>query len=208
MRIKNVLTLQEKQIRDWRLIAVALLLVNIFLGVSLKNTVNDITVHIPPRIERGTTMKAGDVPAPNVYSFSYYLFQKLSTWEKDGSKEGLKSIYDFRFYLTDDFKSDLELIHTTRTQSGETKGRTRTVQEADKKGFNSSLVYKVSEGKWVVKLDMRIIEKIGDTVIKDVAVRYPIVVILEDTHPDDNSWGLKFAGFDSEPRKILLKSNK
>lgn len=204
MKVKNIIAEKEKRIRDWRIISGVLIVVVVYLVHSLKTTANDITVHVPPSLERGATIKSGDVPKANIYSFSYYLFQMLSSWEKDGSKEGLEAINTYRYYLTDEFKKDLENLHTRRTNAGETKNRSRIVREARQDGYNPSKVIKVSENKWVVKLDILIREKIGETEIKRVAVRYPIIVILDDTSPDNNPWGFKFAGFDSQPRKIVL----
>jgi integrating conjugative element protein (TIGR03746 family) len=205
MKLKNILAEKEKRIRDWRIVSALLMVVVMYQGFALKTTVNDLTVHIPPRLERGATLAAGEVPKPNVYSFSYYLFQTLSTWEKDGSLEAPAIYNQYRQFLTDNFKKQLLQIHEIRTRAGETKGRSRTVREVIQKGYDSSKVVKITDTKWVVKLDMLIVEKIGDAEIKRVAVRYPVIVILDDTDPENNPWGFKFAGFDSEPKKILIK---
>jgi integrating conjugative element protein (TIGR03746 family) len=207
MRVKNILTLQYKRIRDWRIFCGILVFIILFQQYSSTQTVEDITVHIPPRLDRGGTQKGGEVPAPNVYTFVYYVFQKLNTWEKDGSTEGLENLDNYRCYITDDFAADLRNMHNTRTAKGETRNRKRSVRESDQKGFDPSKVYNVTANKWVVKLDLLIRERIGQTEIKNVDVRYPILVIRDDTNPSCNLWGLKLAGFNSSPNRIL-SSNK
>ncbi len=196
---------QEKRIRDTRLIAGFLLLLVMYLVYSLKTTVNDITLHIPPETPNGYTMKVGEVPNPNVYIFSHYLFQTLNTWDKNGAEEAPVLYNTYRDYMTDNFKEYLLDVHDLRTRSGETKGRSRSVREAIQTGYDPSKVVKITNNKWVVKLDMLVVEKIGSTEIKRVTVRYPMVVLLDDTSPDRNPWGFKFAGYDSEPKKILIK---
>ncbi len=205
MKTKNVLIQQEKRIRDWRLIVIALLAVIVYMVWDKSNAIEDITIHIPPRLERGAVLKVGEVPAPNIYSFSYYLFQMINTWEKDGSKEAPVLLENYSCYLTDDFYSYLTSLHGTRTAKGETRDRARTVREANQKGFDNSKVYQVSEHKWVVKLDMLTREFVNGTEIKNVAVRYPVIVVADDTSPDCNPFGLKFAGYDSSPVRILTK---
>lgn len=204
MKLKNALAQQEKRVRDWRIISAMLMIVVMYQGYSLKTTVNELTLHIPPSLSNGLSFSAGEVPLPNVYTFSHFLFLTLNTWDEDGSEEAPQLYTNYRQFLTDDFKAYLDEVHAIRTKSGETTGRSRTVREAIQKGYDPSKVVKVTDTKWIVKLDMLIIEKIGDTEIKRVAVRYPVVVIMDNTDPENNPWGFKFAGYDSDPKKILI----
>lgn len=205
MAIKNKLNELEKRVRDWRFFSIALLLMASYQSYSLSNISDRITVHIPPQLERGAILNPGEVPKPNVYSFSYYVFQKLNTWEKDGFTEAPHLLDIYRCFLTPDFAKDLALIHKERSSRGETKGRKRTVREASNKGFDPANVVTIDDRKWIVKLDMNIQETIGDTLIKDVSVRFPLLVVKDDTSPDCNPWGIKFAGFDSAPKRIIRK---
>ena len=205
MSIKNVLALQDKRIRDTRIFCGVLLFIVLWQAWASSKVTKELTVHIPPRLERGAKMKAGEIPAPNIYSFSHYLFQKINTWEKDGSTEMEGILNDYQCYLTDSFSSELRELHSARTAKGETKGRSRAVRELTQKGFDRSKVYEVSNNKWVVKLDMLVKEKIDTVEIKSVSVRYPVIVIRDDTNPDCNPFGMKFAGYDSQPKRILAK---
>lgn len=205
MSIKNILVLQNKRIRDTRIVCALFFFIILWQAWASSKVTEDLTVHIPPRLERGATMKAGEIPDANVYIFSHYLFQKLNTWNKDGSAEMEGILWDYECYITDTFASELREVHSARTAKGETKGRSRAVRELTQKGFDRSKVYEVTGDKWVVKLDMLIKEKIDTVEIKSVAVRYPVIVIRDDTNPDCNPYGMKFAGYDSPPKRILAK---
>lgn len=201
--IKNTVKLQEKRIRDWRFSCFGLLVLVAWQAYSLSTISDRITVHIPPRLERGAILNPGEVPSPNVYAFSHYLFQKLNTWEEDGYTEAPILLDEYRCYLTPDFAESLAEVHKMRNSRGETKGRKRVVRESNQKGYNPSKVIPVNGSKWIVKLDMLIQETIDNTLIKDVDVRYPLIVIKDDTSPDCNPWGIKFAGYDSTPKRIV-----
>jgi integrating conjugative element protein (TIGR03746 family) len=205
MAVKNVMIGQEKRIRDLRFFCIGLFLVVLWQTKSLSGVNERLTVHIPPQLERGAILNPGEVPKPNVYSFSYYVFQKLNTWEKDGFTEAPVLLDVYRCYLTPDFAEDLALIHKERSNRGETRNRKRIVREASHKGFDPASVVTIDDSKWVVKLDMHIQETIDDTLIKDVSVRFPLLVVKDDTSPDCNPWGIKFAGFDSAPKRIIRK---
>lgn len=207
MGVKNLMVEKEKRIRDLRFFIVGLFILVGFLGYRLSITVDNLNVHVPPRLERGSDMKAGEIHPANIYSFSHYLFQKLNTWKQDGSTEMPVILNDFSCYLTDDFRNDLLELHNVRTSKGQTKGRSRAVRELDQKGFERKNVYQVSETKWVVKLDMLVKETIDNNPIKNVAVRYPLIVIQDDTNPSCNLWGIKFAGYDFAPKRLLIKGD-
>ena len=203
MKVKNIIVLQDKRVRDWRIFCAVLVFIILVQQYSSTQTVDDITVHIPPNLARGATQQGGEVPAPNIYTFTYYVFQKINTWEKDGAKEGLGNLDNYRCYLTDDFAADLRNMHSSRTAKGETRNRKRSVRESDQKGFDPSKVYNVTENKWVVKLDLLVRESIEQTEIKNVHVRYPLLVVKDDTDPSCNLWGIKLAGYNSTPKRIL-----
>ncbi len=204
---KSFMSHQEKRIRDLRFFCIGLIAIVLWQTYSLSGVSERITVHIPPDLERGAVLNPGEVPRPNLYSFSHYLFQKINTWEKDGYSEAPKLLDVYRCYLTPDFAENLALIHQERSNRGETKNRTRLVREASNKGFDPKNVVTISKDKWVVLLDMNIQETIEDTLIKDVSVRFPLILIKDDTNPDCNPWGIKLAGFDSSPKRIIPKGN-
>lgn len=203
---KNIMSHQEKRIRDLRFFCIGLIVIVIWQTYSLSGISDRITVHIPPQLDRGAILNPGEVPKPNLYSFSHYLFQKLNTWEEDGYTEAPQLLDVYRCYLTPEFAEDLALIHQERSNRGETKNRKRVVREVNKKGFDPKSVVTINNNlKWVVLLDMNIQETIEDTLIKDVSVRFPLIAVKDDTNPDCNPWGIKFAGFDSSPKRIISK---
>ena len=71
------------RIRDLRFFCIGLIVIVIWQTYSLSGISDRITVHIPPQLDRGAILNPGEVPKPNLYSFSHYLFQKLNTWEEN-----------------------------------------------------------------------------------------------------------------------------
>jgi len=205
MGAKNALVDKEKRIRDLRFFLVGMFFIVMWQAYSLTTAPDRITVHIPPDLERGAILNPGEVPKPNIYSFSLYVFQAINTWEEDGYVENPALLDVFRCYLTPEFNEYLTLIHTERSSRGETRNRKRSIREANQKGFDPSKVVPINESKWVVNLDMKVQETIDKTLIKDVSVRYPLIVIKDDSSPDCNPWGIKFAGYDSTPKRIITR---
>ena len=45
-------------------------------------------------------------------------------------------------------------------------------------------------------------ERVGNTAVKDVLIRYPIKVVRSDLSPTLNSYGLALDGFVREPERV------
>ncbi|MCD6056242.1 MAG: hypothetical protein K0R12_1204, partial [Gammaproteobacteria bacterium] len=98
--------------------------------------------------------------------------------------------------------------HETRKREG-SLSRVRTVTGISGMGFldssnedASSLVKPLSANLWIVHLKLQVVERIGDTVVKDVLIDYPITVTRVNLSIAQNPWGLALDGYASPPQRI------
>ncbi len=164
---------------------------------------NDITVHIPPDLSSGTSMRVGDVPAPNAYAFAFYIWQQLNRWPKDGAKDYASNLYRFAAYVTPAFRADLLRDMQRRGHQGELSSRVRALFEDPGAMYEESRVKPVADGVWTVTIDAVIEESVSGMEVKKNRVRYPLRVIRYDVDRDRNPWGLALDGFaDGGPVKL------
>ncbi|NQZ49364.1 MAG: TIGR03746 family integrating conjugative element protein [Moritella sp.] len=201
----NALSDKDKHLRDSKIVMFVMLLVVFSLIAALASAPSRLRVYVPPVLTRGSEMYAGEVPKPTIYSLAYMIFQTLNTWDTDGAADGKKNLEDFRCYITEDFRGKLEDAHVQRLQRGEASGRVRYVSEAHDTGYDEYMVTLISAGKWHVQLDLKLNEYINSTLVKQATVRYPLVLVADDSTPGCNQWGIKIAGFYNTPHRIIIE---
>ncbi|GIC77588.1 PFL_4703 family integrating conjugative element protein [Moritella sp. F3] len=203
-RSMNELSAKDKHLRDSKIVMFIMLLVILALIAALASAPSRLRVYVPPVLTRGSEMYAGEVPKPTIYSLAYMIFQTLNTWDKDGAIDGKENLESFRCYITEDFRGKLEDAHEQRLQRGEASGRVRYVSEAHDTGYDEKMVIPKSAGKWHVQLDLKLNEFINSTLVKQATVRYPLVLVADDSTPSCNQWGIKIAGFYTTPHRIII----
>jgi len=162
-----------------------------------------LTIHVPPDLRVGATMKADEIPPANVYAFAHYLLQQINYWPDDGSKDYSKNIFQYSNYVTPSFKDTLLRDLDARGKQGELLGRTRSLHQVPGHGFADNRVDIAGNGAWVVWLDFEIIEAVRGVPVKKTAIRYPLKVQRFEASPDSNPWGLALDGFGEEgPRRL------
>ncbi len=167
------------------------------------NAPSDITVHIPPDLSSGASMSVGDIPAPNLYSFAFYMWQQLNRWPEDGAKDYPGNLYRLSAYLTPSFRAELLRDMERRGRQGELSNRERALFEAPGAQYEEGRVKPVADGVWIVTFDAVIEETVAGMEVKKTRIRYPLRVIRYDVDREANPWSLALDGFaDGGPVKL------
>lgn len=161
-----------------------------------------IDLNIPPDLRNGATLKIGEVPPANVYTFAHYIFQQLNYWPEDGSQDYGKAVFRFAAYLTPHYRQQLLEDLKERGKAGELQ-RTRTVTEIPGHGYAENRVDILGNGSWIVWLDLQMTETVNGVPVKQAALRYPIHVVRYDVSREVNPYGLALDGYSDEgPRRL------
>lgn len=162
---------------------------------------SDLTVHIPPDIQNGATLKVGMIPEPLIYSFAYEIWQELNYWPKEGDEDYKKNIHDFWSYMTPQFKTELLEDYNELKTSGQLQ-RIRYMQGVSGAAYDRATVKKLSSDTWEVDLKMRLTELKNNQPVKDVEIIYPLKVTRTNISARNNPYGLVIAGFVLPPKRI------
>lgn len=172
---------------------------------GLANAPRDLTFHVPPDLSSGASVRAGDIPKPNVYAFAFYMWQQINRWPENGAEDFPAAIYSFAAYLTPRFQADLLRDLEKRGKQGELLARARAMFQAPASGYEDRRVDILAEGVWVVWIDTVIEETVNGLPVKDISIRYPLRVVAYDVDREANPWGMALDGFaDPGPYKIEL----
>lgn len=166
-----------------------------------KSAPAQMTVYIPPDITAGTTEKPNSIPKADVYAFAFQIFSALNTWSFSGEKDYKAAIDNYRYYTTTQFYNVLETDYTQR-QHDSSLARTRIMTGYSGMGYSDGAVTVLAPNTWQVDLKMHVVERVGDTVVKDVLIDYPIRVVKIDMSIALNPWGLALDGFTTEPTRL------
>src|SRR5437868_2438397 len=70
----------------------ALLVLTLILLIGWGTSSSRLTVYIPPDIQNGSTIRAGSIPDPLIYSFAYEIWQELNYWPNEGGEAYFNNI--------------------------------------------------------------------------------------------------------------------
>lgn len=164
-----------------------------------------LTVHVPPDLRSGATLSVNEVPAANVYAFSFYIFQQLNRWPEDGAKDYGKAIFRISPYVTPRYQAELMADMELKGRQGELAYRVRGVHEIAGHGYEERRVDVLAPGVWVVWLDLDLVESVKGMTVKKTSIRYPLRVVSLTVDPEANPWGLALDGFASTgPRRLSM----
>jgi len=187
---------------QWSFIAI-LCAVVLGLWSGWKSAPRHITLHLPPDIRNGAHMKIDEVAPSNVYTFAYYIFQQLNSWPKSGAEDYGANIWRLSAFFTDAFQQALLRDLDERGHRGELAYRKRALFESPGTAYEDWRVQVLSDGSWVVLLDLEIEETVRGVTVKNPVLRYPLKVFRARADPERNPYGLVLAGFAGEgPRRV------
>ena len=165
-----------------------------------------IKIAIPPRIpQSGLTIQQGEVPLPTVYSFTYYIWQSINHWPKNGLLDYKQQIETFSPFITPRFKLKLIRNYNNLLNQGELQDRIRLMQGLANKTYRIEQVKVINRHSWQVTLTMHLTEMMNSNakVVKDATMRYILRVVKFDVDAKANPWGLAVDGYISSPTRIV-----
>lgn len=189
-------------IKTLRVMLGVALLVIIYGIYSVSQVPKQILLYETPNLQSGSTRHISEIPAYSIYSFALYVFQQVKT-ANDKSIDLQKNLISYSNYMSPEFYN-LLLIKTKIEidDSLASKGVSQEIREMSGARFDDEHVFKLSPEKWVVYLDLNIINRLNGQKIKDFNIRYPIVVQVADFNAKTNPIGLQLTGFYQEPTRI------
>ncbi|CDM91159.1 PFL_4703 family integrating conjugative element protein [Xenorhabdus bovienii] len=205
-RFRHALLNRDQHILTLRIICIVLItLLLITLGGWI-NTPRNLTIHNPPDLRSGSTRAWWEVPDSTVYAFTFYIFQQLNSWPKDGEKDFPKKIDMLSPYLTPSCKVFFENEARHRANTGELKDRVRVIYEVPGRGYSTNKVRVIDRDNWIVDLDVVADEYYHAESVKRAAVRYPIKVMRWDGDPELNPFGLALDCYEGVPQRLEAAS--
>ena len=202
MKLWRKLDQDHQHIVTLRMVVGALVLINFLLWLGWHHAPKELTIHVPPDLSSGVTLKANDIPAASLYAFTFYVWQVIGNWPNNGQVDYPKNIQRYSPYLTAAFKHQLLEEVAQLNAKGELQDRTRVVQGEIAAAYKSANVINLGNGTWEVDLTVRVTERIGNTILQDARIEYPLRVVRYDINRQLNQWGLALDGFVSEPKRI------
>ncbi len=206
-RARNALDRSDARVKDWQLISGVLLFILIAQMVISAVRQNDITVHIPPDLSAGAQFDSNTIPKPNVYLFASEVVRSINYWKTNGDKEMPDNLNRYACYISENVKSEQIALHALRVSDGQSANRTRRLSEiTDLKDVEGS-VSSVGAGIWDVDLDLRLIESLEGTQVKDHALRYRVRVAADNSGSVCNPFNMRITAI-NQPLRIEFEGGE
>jgi integrating conjugative element protein (TIGR03746 family) len=206
-RFKNEVVHLESHVKTLRVCVLLMLLITVGAGIGWWHAPRNLTIHVPPDLRSGSSRKWWDVPPESVYAFTMYIFQQLHRWPSDGEHDYKRNIFALSAYFTPSCKAYLEEDYANRRDSGELRNRVRGIYEIPGRTYGDDPVLRVrtiSNGDWIVTLDVAADEYYGGERVKRALVRYSLKVVRSDVDAENNPFGLALDCFAATPQRIAL----
>ena len=68
--------------------------------------------------------------------------------------------------------------------------------------YEASHVKQLSANSWEVDVDVELVERADNMIVKDVTIRYPLRVVRRDVSRAANPYGLVVDGFVKVPKRV------
>ncbi|PLR35040.1 TIGR03746 family integrating conjugative element protein [Chimaeribacter californicus] len=201
-KFKHALNARDYHIRTLRAGCGILLLLLLVALSGWMLSPRNLTIHNPPDLRSGSTRAWWEIPPSTVYAFSFYIFQQLNSWPKDGDSDYPYRITTLAAYLTPSCEALLRQDAKQRKDQGELRERVRGVSEVPGRGYREDSVTVVDRDNWRVRLDLVADEYYNTEPVKRALVRYPLKVVRWDKNPEANPFGLALDCFSDVPQRL------
>lgn len=164
---------------------------------------DEMLVRIPPDLSNGAVMKAGDVPKANVLVNASVLWIELNTWMTNGQEDAYENLNDYRNYIGERFRRELETQYNKLNKKGALERVRRvSLKPGTMSDYENRVVVKVKNKAWIVMLDVIVEDFYMNEPVQHVVVRYPLIVEAVETNPRLNPIGMKIVGLADRARII------
>lgn len=154
---------------------------------------------LPPVLSYGTQIESGTIQPWEVYNFTGYVWQLLQRCESDCSREQQSRESRLTAFLTPRFRTFLVAERSERIS--ELQGRSRYLIPLPE-AWDPERVQQVDSNRWIVELDVLLVESIGPSEVKRVPIRYALEVVARTIDPDYNPWGLHLDYMARPPQRL------
>jgi integrating conjugative element protein (TIGR03746 family) len=193
MSFKNVLDNEQQASRFKTRIIIGQMVLMLIMAIGWSSAPNQISLHYPPDLRSGGSMKVGEIHESEVYLFAGYILQQLNNWKENGETDYLNKISILRSYFTPTYQNFLQQDYDARRRQGELRRRVRNWTLVADAVYNESFVQ--HKGKdWVVWIDVHIKEYVNGGIVKNLVNRIPMQVVRYDVDRESNPWGLALNG--------------
>ncbi|MDC9604384.1 PFL_4703 family integrating conjugative element protein [Xenorhabdus griffiniae] len=205
-RFRHALLNRDQHILTLRVICCVLVLLLFVAFGGWFSAPRNLTIHNPPDLRAGSTRAWWEIPDSTVYAFTFYIFQQINAWAKDGETDFPKKIEMLSPYLTPSCKAFFQKEAQYRTDIGELRDRVRVIYEIPGRGYSENKVSIVNRDNWIVQLDVVVDEYYHAEPVKRAVVRYPIKVTRWEGDQESNPFGLALDCYDGIPQRLAAIS--
>ena len=193
---RNALHSRDSHIWTLRIVLLVLMGLLFLQSLVIYSRQNEITVHVPPDLSKGATLKPGELHAANSYAFANYVWRNLNDWGVSGKDDYKRLIDEYRCMVTPEFERWLRLNEAQKRRQGELD-RTRVFSAINP--YRPEFVSELGSNVFSVALVLNIQERVKSVVIKDVGMSYSLRVV-PDTRKC-NQMGMALDGFMIDPTR-------
>ncbi|EAV3217972.1 TIGR03746 family integrating conjugative element protein [Salmonella enterica] len=201
-KFKNALNARDNHIQTLRAACGIMLVLLVLSMLGWMTAPRNLTIHNPPDLRSGSSRPWWEIPPSTVYAFSFYIFQQLNSWPKDGDVDYPYRIETLSAYLTPTCKELLHKDAKQRKDLGESRDRVRGVSEIPERGYRDDSVTIIDRDNWQVRLDLVTDEYVNSEPVKRSLVRYPLKVVRWDKNPEANPFGLALDCLSEAPQRL------
>lgn len=188
-------------------IVVSLIALCFSLSRSIDIAGKEQLIRLEPDLRVGTVRSAWEVPPSFIYSFALTIVQKINNWQENGSVDYSENLMMLQNYITPSCRAFLTKDFKNKKQTGQLQNRTRIVMELSGIGFNDGTNTRlISRGQWSVNLSLNVKEFVGEKIVKNKDVFWPVKVVEFNIDSEKNTQGLALDCFSNKPR--LLKDHR
>jgi len=207
MNFVNALEVERQSGRLKTRLLIGQLVIMAIMAFGWSAAPSQITLHYPPDLRQGATMKIGEISDAEIYLFAEYISQQLNNWPNNGEKDYQLRIRSLRPYFTPEYQANLQLDYDHRKKQGELRKRVRNWSPVPGTTYDDSFVEKIGAHGWVVWLDVQIREYVSGGKVKEIVLKVPMRVVSYDVNRETNPWGLALDGPGQyNPRVVEIKS--
>jgi integrating conjugative element protein (TIGR03746 family) len=193
MSFKSILDNEQQAGRFKTRIIIGQLVLMLIMAVGWSSAPTQISLHYPPDLRSGGSMKVGEIHESEIYLFASYILQQLNNWKENGEMDYLNKIAVLRSYFTPTYQAFLQQDYIERKRQGELRRRVRNWTPVADAVFEESFVEHVGKS-WIVWIDVHIQEYVNGGIVKNLVNRIPMQVVRYDVDRESNPWGLALNG--------------
>ncbi|TVN03481.1 DUF2895 family protein [Vibrio cholerae] len=191
----DTIAFQRKVIMGFFVVLVVLI-IGLIIAFSVRR------IWVSPDLSSGQMITVNSPYRAYPYTFTYRFISVLWNWSEDGAKEYpilIKSASES--YAEEGMVNELRKELADLKSRGVLNGRTRQVKEIIPRD-PSAMVKSLSSDKFVVFVDLEIVDKLNGSVVSVRRERFSYTVAVTGESPDVNQYGLKLVSYYRAPEKL------